>query len=105
MTQERPFIITIMVAATLFLPDRLPAQSATPAPLTQDAPATDLRIKMPGSPLGAAWGFLYGYLSVKPEQFMPQLRQIGGGCTKVGFFGTRSNRRKANMTGRQWMLL
>jgi hypothetical protein len=79
-------IITTMVAAALFLPDRLPAQSSTPAPLTKDAPATDLRIKMPGSPLGVAWGFLYGYLYVKPEQFMPHLRQIGGGFTKVGLF-------------------
>jgi hypothetical protein len=79
-------IIITMVAAALFLTGRLPAQSSTPAPLTKDAPAADLRIKLPGSPLGVAWGFLYGYLNVKPEQFMPQLRQIGGGITKVGFF-------------------
>jgi hypothetical protein len=79
-------IITTMVAAALFLPDRLPAQSATPAPLTNDAPAADLRITMPGSPLGVAWGFLYGYLNVKPEQFMPQARQLGAGFTRVCLF-------------------
>ena len=79
-------VITSIVAAALFLPDRLPAESSTPDPVTKDAPATDLRIKTPGSPLGVAWGFVYGYLNVKPEQFMPQLRQIGGGFTKVGLF-------------------
>jgi hypothetical protein len=41
---------------------------------------------MPGSPLGVVWGFLYGYLNVKPEQFMPQARQLGAGITRVAFF-------------------
>lgn len=45
--------------------------------------AEDLKITMQGSPLGIAWGFLYGYLGVKPENFMPQLRQFGSGFTKV----------------------
>jgi hypothetical protein len=45
--------------------------------------AVDTRLTMLGSPLGIAWGFLYGNMGVKAEQFMPQLRELGGGFTKV----------------------
>lgn len=38
---------------------------------------------MAGAPLGVAWGFLYGYEGVKAQTFMPQLRQLGAGFTKV----------------------
>ena len=38
---------------------------------------------MPGSPFGVAWGFLYGYPGTKAEVFLPQLRQLGAGCTKL----------------------
>jgi hypothetical protein len=38
---------------------------------------------MLGAPLGIAWGFLYGNLGVNAEQFMPQLRELGGGFTKI----------------------
>src|SRR5262249_52168434 len=41
------------------------------------------RITMPGSPFGVAWGFLYGYPGTKAEVFLPQLRQLGAGCTKL----------------------
>jgi hypothetical protein len=40
-------------------------------------------VVMPGSPFGVAWGFLYGYLGVKADVFVPGLRQMGAGCTKV----------------------
>jgi hypothetical protein len=43
----------------------------------------DTHIAMPGSPFGVAWGFLYGYRGVKAEVFLPQLRQMGAGGTKV----------------------
>jgi hypothetical protein len=48
--------------------------------------ADDLRIVTPGSPFGIAWGFLYGYQGSKIEQFLPQLRGLGAGFTKVYLF-------------------
>ncbi|MGA2182224.1 MAG: hypothetical protein ABSH47_04285 [Bryobacteraceae bacterium] len=42
--------------------------------------------RLPGAPLGVAWGFLYGYEGVKAEAYMPQLRQLGAGVTKVYLF-------------------
>jgi hypothetical protein len=44
------------------------------------------RIAMPGSPLGIAAGFLYGYQGTPAYRFMPPLRQLGAGFTKVYFF-------------------
>ncbi len=44
------------------------------------------RITMPGSPFGIAWGFLYGYQGVKAEDFLPRIRQLGAGCTKIYLF-------------------
>jgi hypothetical protein len=41
---------------------------------------------MPGSPFGIAAGFLYGYQGVKPYEFMPQLRSLGAGFTKIYLF-------------------
>jgi len=38
---------------------------------------------MPGSPLGVAWGFLYGCGNVPAEKFMPQIRKLGGGFSKI----------------------
>jgi hypothetical protein len=38
------------------------------------------------TPLGIAWGFLYGYAGTKAEVYMPQLRQLGAGMTKVYLF-------------------
>jgi hypothetical protein len=45
-----------------------------------------LSVTMPGAPLGVAWGFLYGYLGTPTEQFMPQVRELGGGFSKVYLF-------------------
>src|SRR5208283_5044184 len=42
--------------------------------------------RLPGAPLGVAWGFLYGYAGTKAEVYMPQLRQLGAGITKVYLF-------------------
>jgi hypothetical protein len=44
------------------------------------------RITMPGPPFGVAWGFLYGCYGVKAETFLPQLRQMGAGFTKLYLF-------------------
>jgi hypothetical protein len=38
------------------------------------------------NPLGIAWGFLYGYQGTKAERYMPQLRQLGAGMSKVYLF-------------------
>jgi hypothetical protein len=37
-------------------------------------------------PLGVAWGFLYGYQGTRAEVYMPQLRQLGAGMTKIYLF-------------------
>jgi hypothetical protein len=61
----------------------LPAQSVSTVPPSPQFQAGDAHLKMPGSPLGIAWGFLYGNMGVKAERFLPQLRELGGGFTKV----------------------
>jgi hypothetical protein len=55
--------------------------SGSPAP-----PEKDLTISMPGSPLGVAVGFLYGYQGTPAYEFMPELRKLGSGFTKAYFF-------------------
>jgi hypothetical protein len=39
-----------------------------------------------GNPLGVAWGFTYGYPPDPPVEFMPELRELGIGWTKVYLF-------------------
>jgi hypothetical protein len=46
----------------------------------------NVRIAMPGSPLGIALGFLYGYFGARAESFMPLVRNLGAGFTKVYLF-------------------
>jgi hypothetical protein len=41
---------------------------------------------MAGSPFGVAWGFLYGPPWTEAEAYMPVLRQMGAGLTKVNLF-------------------
>lgn len=45
-----------------------------------------MTITLAGSPFGAAAGFLYGYGGVPPFAFMPRLRRLGGGFTKIYLF-------------------
>jgi len=40
---------------------------------------------MPGSPLGIVWSFLYGYQGVPAATYLPELRGLGAGFTKVYF--------------------
>jgi hypothetical protein len=51
--------------------------------MTSEPKTKEIPLTLPGSPLGIAWGFLYGQLGVKAEQFMPQLRDLGAGFTKI----------------------
>ncbi len=55
-------------------------------PSIQETSSKDLKITMPGSPFGIAAGFLYGYQGVKAYDFMPQVRRLGSGFTKVYLF-------------------
>jgi hypothetical protein len=64
----------------------IPAASLLVAATASAGVTNDLRIVTPGSPFGIAWGFLYGYEGSKPAQFMPQLRGLGAGFTKVYLF-------------------
>jgi hypothetical protein len=75
--------IAAIVAAACFLPANLTAQPTNTDTSRSDSDSKAARLTMPGSPLGIAWGFLYGNLGVKAEQFMPQVRELGGGFTKV----------------------
>src|SRR3954471_15633639 len=43
-------------------------------------------ITMPGSPFGIAWGFLYGYSGMPAANYLPSLRELGAGFTKVYLF-------------------
>ncbi|HXD00254.1 MAG TPA: hypothetical protein VN048_13010 [Verrucomicrobiae bacterium] len=70
------------------------AKAQTNAPSSPAGTAEDLRIVTPGSPFGIAWGFLYGYTGSKAEQFMPQLRGLGAGFTKVYLFWNQIEPRK-----------
>jgi hypothetical protein len=51
-----------------------------------DLNADARRIAMPGSPFGIAWGFIYGAGGVPAEVYMPQLRGMGAGFTKLYIF-------------------
>jgi GH35 family endo-1,4-beta-xylanase len=57
-----------------------------PEPKLQNTTPANSRIVMSGSPLGIAWGFLYGYSGAKAETFMPVARDLGAGFTKVYLF-------------------
>ena len=46
----------------------------------------DFRITLPGSPFGVGWGFLYGSNNIPALTFLPYLRQVGAGLTKVYLF-------------------
>jgi hypothetical protein len=58
----------------------------TPAVAAGEPPASDLAITMPGSPIGAGWFFIYGYQQVPAVTYLPALRELGGGVTKVYLF-------------------
>ncbi|HXJ60824.1 MAG TPA: hypothetical protein VNU68_29615 [Verrucomicrobiae bacterium] len=81
-----PKTIAGIVAASFFLPVSPRAQSANSISSRPETGRKDAHLSFPGSPLGIAWGFLYGNLGVKAEQFMPQVRELGGGFTKVYLF-------------------
>jgi hypothetical protein len=77
-------IIAVAAAATLLVGLlELPAQSQNPAPKRTGTATNELRLNLPGSPLGIAWGFLYGYFNIKADRFMPQVRDLGAGFTKI----------------------
>jgi len=59
------------------------ALTAVSSALAEEAP---LRVTTPGSPFGIAAGFTYGYQGVKTYAFMPQVRGLGAGFTKVYLF-------------------
>ncbi len=79
-------VAVITVIAVQLGTSVLSAQPSRPKPAASGTSADSLSLNLPGSPLGIAWGFLYGYLSVKPETFMPQMRGLGAGFTKVYLF-------------------
>jgi len=94
-------VIFFLLSASILMSQTNPAPSS-PAPAAApptsaqqssvpQTPAKDLKINMKGSPFGIAAGFLYGYQGVKPYDFMPQVRQLGGDFTKIYLFwsGTR----------------
>ena len=59
------------------------AATAPPAPIPQPA-APVAQITLPGAPLGIAWGMIFGPPSTQqPPRFLPVVRQLGGGFTKI----------------------
>jgi hypothetical protein len=60
---------------------------ASPAPLASPSvPPPSYRLDLPGSPMGVAWFILYGHSGVPAATFMPPLRSLGAGFTKVYLF-------------------
>jgi hypothetical protein len=54
---------------------------------TPDIPApSSHRLEMTGSPIGIAWFILYGHAGMPAVTFMPPLRDLGAGFTKVYLF-------------------
>jgi hypothetical protein len=58
------------------------ASSPPESPEPRPAPA----LHLPGSPFGIAWFFLYGHAGVPAATFLPALRDLGAGFTKVYLF-------------------
>ncbi|HEY4248244.1 MAG TPA: hypothetical protein VGM64_15450 [Lacunisphaera sp.] len=81
MNSRKHSLILSLTAALLFM--NSPAQSATPTALIVP-PAQPL--ELPGSPLGIAWFILYGHMGVPAVTFMPPLRDLGAGFSKVYLF-------------------
>ena len=80
-------LIAVFTAAALFVGAfNSPAQTEKPAAKPAGTSTNDLSLTLPGSPLGIAWGFLYGCFNVKPDSFMPKVRDLGAGFTKVYLF-------------------
>ena len=77
-------VIVALVYLTLLTRMVIPMTNAKP--MTPDIPAKDRQITMPGSPFGIAGGFLFGYQGSATYEFMPQLRLLGSGLTKIYFF-------------------
>jgi hypothetical protein len=51
-----------------------------------NAMRNDISISLPGSPFGVGWGFMYGYQDFPALPYLPELREVGGGLTKVYLF-------------------
>jgi hypothetical protein len=81
MKPSRRALILSLPIALFFM--NAPVQSATPTALI---PPPAQPLELPGSPLGIAWFILYGHLGVPAATFMPPLRDLGGGFTKVYLF-------------------
>jgi hypothetical protein len=75
----------VTLAFILFLLVWVPAVRAH-ADNASNAETDSSSISMPGSPFGIAWGFLYGYCGTKAEVFMPELRKLDAGFTKLYLF-------------------
>jgi len=74
----------VALAFVLFLLVWVPAIRAD-ADNAGDAKTDSNSISMRGSPFGIAWGFLYGY-NTKAKVFMPELRRLKAGFTKLYLF-------------------
>jgi hypothetical protein len=77
--------LVIAFAAQVFLADVISATDQPPSPGEQTADRAHA-ITLPGHPLGIAWGFLYGHSGAPAGDFVPVVREIGGGFTKVYLF-------------------
>jgi hypothetical protein len=72
-------LLALVTRGAMAQPSAPPAPAAAPIPI----PPADLRITTPGSPFGAGWAFLYGYSGIPAATYVPLLRQMGGGFTKI----------------------
>src|SRR5215470_10198338 len=59
------------------------AHTGPPDPAVRARPATPTTAR---SPFGIAWGMLYGIPDGQRHAFMPELRRLGAGFTRVNLF-------------------
>src|SRR5579885_1458326 len=93
--------IKLALIASLLSTGLVAVASEGTMPSTDTSAASDTTaITMPGAPLGVAWGFLYGFPDenghpmVKAEEYLSQLRKMGGGFTKVYLMWSQIEREK-----------
>ncbi len=85
MTEIPPITRRALTAGAAALP-ALGLPLAAQAAASHITPTWTAIESVPGSPLGVGWYFLYGYFGVPAAAYMPTLRALGGGATKVYLF-------------------
>lgn len=77
--------LVVVIAAQVFWTSLVSAAAQPAAPVEPHADRPH-PITLPGHPLGIAWGMLFGHSGAPAGEFVPVVRELGGGFTKVYLF-------------------